>query len=158
MNRKTTRGIDFGDSVIVSPSIDFRRGIAVVIGIDEYANGIPRLSTAVSDARRIGAILRRFHGYVVKLLTRAVTRERLIRLIEQEIEVTGDDRLLFYFAGHGVALNGDEGPEGFLIPRDARAEDRDSFLPMTALHGALEALDCRHMLAILDCCFAASEP
>ncbi|MCG8363795.1 MAG: hypothetical protein MJA27_10755 [Pseudanabaenales cyanobacterium] len=30
------------------------------------------------------------------------------------------DRLLFYFAGHGIALNGEDGPEGYLIPQDAR--------------------------------------
>lgn len=32
---------------------DFTRSLAVIIGIDAYANGIPRLTTAVNDAARL---------------------------------------------------------------------------------------------------------
>ncbi|NEQ58914.1 MAG: hypothetical protein F6K53_16555, partial [Moorea sp. SIO4A1] len=67
-----------------------------------------------------------------------------------------NDRLLFYFAGHGVALNGDDGPAGYLIPQDAKLGDTNSYLPMTKLHDALSQLPCRHFLGILDCCFAGA--
>ncbi|NEP35876.1 caspase family protein, partial [Moorena sp. SIO3B2] len=69
---------------------------------------------------------------------------------------TENDRLLFYFAGHGVALNGDDGPAGYLIPQDALLGDTNSYLPMTKLHDALSQLPCRHFLGILDCCFAGA--
>jgi uncharacterized caspase-like protein len=36
--------------------------------------------------------------------------------------------LLFYFAGHGVALNGDDGPQGYLIPQDAKLGDTKTYL------------------------------
>ena len=47
-------------------------------------------------------------------------RETMARL------VTADDRVLFYFAGHGIAADGDDGPAGYLVPADAdptRPED-----------------------------------
>ncbi|WP_293102358.1 caspase family protein [Moorena sp. SIOASIH] len=71
-------------------------------------------------------------------------------------QVTENDRLFFYFAGHGVALNGDDGPAGYLIPQDAKLGDTNSYLPMTLLHDALIQLPCRHFLGILDCCFAGA--
>jgi len=66
------------------------------------------------------------------------------------------DRLLFYFAGHGVALDSDAGPAGYLMPAGARRSDRDGFLPMRVVHAALARLPVRHALVILDCCFAGT--
>jgi WD40 repeat protein len=67
-----------------------------------------------------------------------------------------DDRLLFYFAGHGVATDSDDGPAGYVLPQDARREDDTTFLQMTELQQALNGLQCRHLLVILDCCFAGA--
>jgi WD40 repeat protein len=136
----------------------FHRSIAIAIGIDEYAQGIPRLQTAVADAGELARILEQDHGYAARLLTQDVTLARLRELLCQILpnEVGPDDRVLCYFAGHGIALDGDDGPAGFLIPQDARRDDRATFLPMTELHDALIALPCRHLLLVLDCCFAGS--
>ena len=157
METATKRGVTFG---YVNPDnsedADFACSRALVVGINDYANGIPNLTTAVNDAKRLAEILTDDHGYEVKLLTDGVTRERLIHLLEQKIRPSADDRVLFYFAGHGIALDGDDGPQGYLVLQDARADDRDSLLPMTALHDTLSGLPCRHLLAILDCCFAGA--
>ena len=53
---------------------DFRRSVAVVIGINDYTNGIAPLTTTTHDARRLAAILQAEHGYEVHLLVEAVTR------------------------------------------------------------------------------------
>jgi WD40 repeat protein len=136
----------------------FKHSVAVVIGIDDYGLGIPRLRTAVADAARLALVLGESHGYDVRLLTEEVTLGRLRALLTQALakEIGPDDRLLFYFAGHGIALDGDDGPAGYLVPQDARRDDRGTLLPMTELHDALAALPCRHLLLILDCCFAGS--
>jgi len=140
------------------PSIEFKRSIAVIIGINDYANGIPRLTTPVNDATRLAEILSREHGYEVHLLIENVTRTKLEACLDQMLrnEIEMDDRLLVYFAGHGIALDAEDGPAGYIIPQDARLEDSRTFLPMTDLHRWLDALKCRHMLAILDCCFAGT--
>ena len=138
--------------------IGFRRSHAVVIGIDAYQNDIPPLRTAVNDAQRVADTLESDFGYAVHLLAEDVTLERLRALFGETLprEVEVDDRLLVYFAGHGIALDGDNGPAGYLVPQDARREDRDTFLPMTELSVCLERLTCRHLLLVLDCCFAGA--
>lgn len=143
---------------IKNGSKDFRTSHALIIGINEYSNGIRRLSTPVNDATRLASILESEHGYKVHLLTKNVSKERLERVLTTELplQIGEDDRLLFYFAGHGVALDGDIGMEGFLVPQDANSKERDSLLPMAELSKWLNALCCRHMLAILDCCFAGA--
>jgi WD40 repeat protein len=134
----------------------FRSSNAVVIGIDDYRDGIPPLRTAVNDASRLAEILEKEHGYQVHRLVEDVTKARLEAFFTQTLRIGPGDRLLVYFAGHGIALDGDDGPAGYLIPQDARPEDRSTFLPMAELHGWLDALPCRHLLAILDCCFAGA--
>lgn len=139
----------------------FNRSVAVVVGIDAYRDGIATLQTAVADAKAIAALLRDQHGYTVELRTDAeATGARLRALFEEQLPtlVGPDDRLLIYFAGHGTAQDGEDGPEGFLIPQDARsgADARSTLLPMTWLHGCVSALPCRHRLLLLDCCFAGT--
>ena len=148
---------------VTTPSGQFEHSLAVLIGIDAYGGGIPPLTTAVNDATRLAELLQAEHGYETILLTepatgRPVTQERLRTLFTQELpaRLGEDDRLLVYFAGHGVALDGDDGPAGYLVPQDAVPSDSASMLPMTDLHAWLTALPCRHMLAILDCCFAGA--
>lgn len=152
------RGISFDtDRRQPADEPELARNLAIIIGINDYANGIPRLETAVNDAEQLADLLRKHHRYATLLLTQTVTRERLLAELHKAAGIaTEQDRVLFYFAGHGIALDGDEGPEGYLIPQDADAKDPASFLPMTELSAALDALPCRHLLAILDCCFAGS--
>ncbi len=136
----------------------FAHSYALVIGINEYTNGIQPLATPVNDATRLAEILCEQHGYAVHLHVEEVTRSSLAELFGQTLPglVKPDDRLLVYFAGHGVALAGDDGPAGYLIPQDARPDDPASFLPMIELQRWLTLLTCRHLLVILDCCFAGA--
>jgi WD40 repeat protein len=136
----------------------FHTSHAVVIGINAYRNGIPQLRTAVNDARRIGQVLQAEFGYSVRLLTEQVTGAKLQALFGEVLPrvVGADDRLLVYFAGHGIALDGDDGPAGYVVPEDARGDDRRSFLAMTELGRWLDRLPCRHLLLVLDCCFAGA--
>lgn len=139
---------------------EFSRSLAIVIGINQYGNGISLLKTAVNDAKAVARILEQEHKYdkVWLLLNEQASLERLQQILEQELseQVQPNDRLLFYFAGHGIALNGEDGPEGFLIPQDAKLGDTKSYLPMSKLQASLSQLPCRHFLGILDCCFAGA--
>jgi hypothetical protein len=155
------RGLRLGDKPIdVAATTDFAHNRAYVIGINAYSHGIPPLRTAVADAEKLGQILESSHGYEVRLYPRDAnpTLENLRELLGTTIsqEVNENDRVLFYFAGHGIALDGDDGPEGYLVPEDASREDRNSFLSMTELNDALAKLPCRHLLLVLDCCFAGA--
>jgi hypothetical protein len=137
--------------------LPFARHHAVIIGIDAYEK-VSVLRTAVSDARRLAEVLAGPQGFTVHppLLDargadlRTLLRETLPRL------VAADDRVLVYFAGHGIAADGDDGPAGYLVPADADPHDVATLLPMTELQDALQALPCRHLLLVLDCCFSGA--
>ncbi|MEL6468767.1 MAG: caspase family protein [Cyanobacteria bacterium J06623_4] len=137
----------------------FDTNLAIVIGIDAYANGITPLRTAVNDARAIAQTLEKEHGYeVISLIDEAANLAALQTLTQETLpaRLSDSSRLLLYFAGHGIAQDGDDGPAGYLIPSDATLGIVDSYLPMVELHDALTALPCRHFLAVLDCCFAGA--
>jgi hypothetical protein len=137
----------------------FGQHLAVVIGINDYHSGVPGLQTPVNDAQALAALLADQHGYEVMLwLNDQANRGALVELLEQDLpkRLGENDRLLFYFAGHGIALNGDDGPEGYLIPQDAKLGDVSTYLPMSLVNRALLKLPCRHFLGILDCCFAGA--
>ena len=140
---------------------EFKLNLAVVIGINAYQNGIPALGTARQDAEALAEILERDYQYQVHLITESeATSENLMRWLETElpeaIERAAPSRFLFYFAGHGIALNGDDGPEGYLILHNSRLGEVSSYLSMTKVYEALIKLSCRHFLGILDCCFAGA--
>lgn len=138
---------------------EFSRNLAFIIGINNYTNGISPLQNAVNDVNKLVKILREKHEYEVwEYLDEVATLKELNQLLEKTLpeQVSENDRLLFYFAGHGIALNGDDGPAGYLIPQDAKLNAPETYLPMTKLQESLEKLPCRHFLGILDCCFAGA--
>ena len=134
---------------------------AAVIGINAYGNGIATLSTAVPDARAVAAALERDQGYAepIELLDEAASLDGIVELLERTLPALGlaaGGGLVLYFAGHGVAFDDDQGPQGYLIPWDARCGEPETWLPMDRVRRALGRLPCRHLLVVLDCCFAGS--
>lgn len=159
---------------------DFHRNLAVIIGINNYSNGIPELETPVADAEELAKILQGNYQYeVLKLLNeKAKLRElsslldgfkqKTLHLADKTVQIEKNDRLIFYFAGHGIVpadgLENTDNLEGYLVPQDARGdillqkqiEINKILLSMQDLHDALTELPCRHLLVILDCCFAGA--
>jgi WD40 repeat protein len=135
----------------------FRASYAVVVGIDAYHDGMAELRNARADATAVTARLERQGYRVLTLLDGDATGTAILgRLEELTKRAEEADRAMFYFAGHGIALDGDDRPEGYLVPSGARLGDVGSYVAMSALHERLLALRCRHFLAVLDCCFAGS--
>jgi WD40 repeat protein len=138
---------------------NFQHSYALVIGINNYNNGISSLKTAVSDATEIAHILESKQGYTVTLLVdNGATLGQIRQVLETELpnQIQKGDRFLFYFAGHGIAMNGEDGPEGYLVPQDAKSGSISTYLRMSEVNKALLQLPCRHFLGILDCCFAGA--
>ena len=150
---------------------EFQRSLAIIIGINNYQHGIKSLETAKYDAEELAKILsdkNRQDSYEVTLITDDTnikpTRENILNFLTKtliEKKLTQSDRLLFYFAGHGIARTNEndqeyEGPQGFLVPSDAHYNELDSLIPMREVYQSLAKLKCRHLLVILDCCFAGA--
>ncbi|MGI2902540.1 nSTAND1 domain-containing NTPase [Tolypothrix sp. VBCCA 56010] len=150
---------------------EIKRSFAIIIGVNQYINGIPLLETAVNDASELAKILAEEYEYkVLQLLDADATQSKLndllaafvkqqLPLADGLIQMQESDRLLFYFGGHGIALDGldnTDGPAGYVVPQDARRDDSNTWVAMQRLHDALIQLPCRHLLIILDCCFAGA--
>ncbi|MEC4813262.1 MAG: caspase family protein, partial [Scytonema sp. PMC 1069.18] len=144
---------------------NFDRDLAVIIGINNYQKGIHPLKSAVNDATEIAKILEEDYEYkeVIKLFppygeaTLEEIKKLLFETLPKKLQKPHEgNRLLFYFAGHGIARNAEDGPAGYLIPQDASVGELTTFLAMTDLHNALSTLNCHHLLVILDCCFAGT--
>ncbi|MCA9538442.1 MAG: caspase family protein [Myxococcales bacterium] len=136
----------------------FAQSHALVVGINAYAN-LPQLDTARADAEAVTEVLRAQQYQVTTLVDHEASKAALDGHFAGLAERVGpDDRLLIYFAGHGIARDGDADgrPKGFLVPHDANREDDASLLEMDALNEALHRIQCRHRLLLLDCCFAGS--
>lgn len=139
----------------------FERSVALVIGINDYTHGVPPLQSAVSDATAVAEALERQGFEVIRLLDAHATHAALSAVLFEHLPALQPppDRLLLYFAGHGLTHT-DEQHElsGFLLPADVRRDDPSSYWSMDTLRRQLRQLPCKHLLLILDCCFAGAFP
>lgn len=139
-----------------SPS-PFDRDHVAVVGINTYAEGIPQLHNALNDAEGLAWRLEE-RGYFAHRCLEDVTRSSFLSFLETLArEVGEDDRVVFYFAGHGRAPDASLDQPGCLLTADADPlSDAVGLVTMDELKAALDALRCRHLLVILDCCYAGS--
>lgn len=137
--------------------LPFGRHHAFIIGIDAY-HKVPPLQTAVADARQLADVLSEQQHFLVHPALLDATGDQIRTLLRHTLpeQVGKDDRVFFYFAGHGTAADGDDGPAGFILPADADPTDEATLIPMTDLQAALDGLPCRHLLLVLDCCFSGA--
>ncbi len=87
---------------------------ALLIGIDKYLGadlqGVPELSYAVKDAKSLQEVLEKRGWETVPVVKGEATRQRIVReLYDLAVITEPHDKVLIYFAGHGVrdAMNGD---------------------------------------------------
>ncbi len=129
---------------------------AVVVGINEYANGGP-LEYAVNDATKVAEVVTAlgFSASNVVLLTeKAATRTKILSELHLLSDKVGaDDRVLFFFAGHGLTKTGHRGEIGFLLPSDGSATDIQSLLRWDELTKSAELIPAKHVLFIMDACY-----
>ena len=137
----------------------YSKSYALVIGIDDYTAGWPRLGQAVNDARNVAKALKT-QGFEVTLATN-LNSSALEKAFEDFFIEKGKDpdaRLFVWFAGHGHT---DQQGEGYLIPTDGALErDRSRFL-RTALSlrdfgKFVRYARSKHVFTIFDSCFAGT--
>jgi hypothetical protein len=131
---------------------------ALVIGIDAYTNGWPRLSNAVKDAKLVAAALQK-KGFEVTLKTN-LNSARLKQVLEEFFILKGNNveaRLFVWFAGHGHTLDG----EGYLVPADGPRPDGSGRFKLKALNMRrfetfVREANAKHVLNVFDACFAGT--
>lgn len=86
---------------------------ALVVGIDEYHN-IDDLHKATNDARAVSGVLDEI-GFEVTTLLDADERRFNRQLADFTAAIDPGDEVVFYFAGHGIEIEG----QNYLLPSDA---------------------------------------
>jgi uncharacterized caspase-like protein len=125
------------------------RKVALVMGNAAYPAG--PLQNAVKDATDITAMLRRL-SFEVTLLQNAPLQEIEEAVNAFNLRLRQGGMGLFYFAGHGVQIDG----ENYLIPinaRIARQQDvRYQAMPLGRIMGAMKDAGNNLNIIILDAC------
>jgi hypothetical protein len=127
--------------------------VALLIGNNGYEN-VPRLNTAVNDARALSATLKKlgFQALVGEDQSRRSMSEALVTF-DRAIEL--GDTALFFFAGHGFEIHG----QNYLLPTDvpaaAEGQDelvRDASFAVERIIDRLQARGARIAILVLDAC------
>jgi hypothetical protein len=105
----------------------YKESHALLVGVSQYGPGWPRLPGVVEDLRAVREVLEAQGFNVVEV--RDPTREQMEKAYTGFINKYGrgkDNRLLFYFAGHGYTKKLEYGGEmGYIVPADAPDPVRD---------------------------------
>ncbi|MDC3124143.1 caspase family protein [Gammaproteobacteria bacterium] len=126
---------------------------ALIIGNDNYEN-LEDLTTPVNDARWLAAVLEQRFGYEVQLLENATRSETLRALSSFRRNLSKEDNLLVYYAGHGVE---DEATKiGYWQPTDAVPGEFFTAIKSDSITDEIGALEANNVLVVADSCFAGA--
>jgi hypothetical protein len=129
---------------------------ALVIGIDDYPAPLPRLKTAVNDAKSFAGLLTSKYGFqVTTLLNQDATRDKILGAITHFRKSLADnDSFLIYYAGHGSYDRATE--KGYWLPVDADSDPLITSRDISAddLITEVRGLAARHVIIISDSCFS----
>ncbi len=137
---------------------------ALIIGIDNYSAGWPRLGMAIKDAEAVAAAMK-LQGFDVTLV-KDPTAAELERAFQEFFIANGTDpeaRLFFWFAGHGHTIKSGGGDdEGYIVPKDAPSPAKsDAAFRLKALSlrrfgEYMREARAKHVLAVFDSCFGGT--
>lgn len=131
--------------------LDFGRFYALVIGNDNYAH-LPKLKTAVADAKAVANTLTADYGFAVTTLLDA-TRSQIIDTLDEYRETLREnDNLLIYYAGHGWL--DEDAQRGYWLPVDSHSSRRSNWLENTTVTDTLKTLRAKHVMVVADSCYS----
>lgn len=131
---------------------------ALVIGINAYQKASP-LRYACNDAEVVAKILEEIFGFPKKniklILNEDATRRQIFNGFFEfaKEEVSPNDRLLVFYAGHGLTKTGIRGEVGFLVPVDGDPDNLSTLIRWDELTMNSELIPAKHILFIMDACY-----
>ena len=138
-----------------------RHAHAIVIGIEEYQQKLPKADFAAHDARIVGQYLTKALGYpeenVVVLLNDQATKTSIEKFVEGWLanRAEKDDSVLIYFSGHGAP--NPKTRHAYLVPYDGDpAFVEQTGYPLERLYDRLAALPAKEVVVVLDSCFSGA--
>ncbi len=147
----------------VGPQRFYRESWAVVVGVNDYQSW-PRLRYAVNDANAVEQILVEKFAFkrenIRKLINAEATRQRIMEVLGDDLadgrKVHREDRVFFFFAGHGATRTMEDGRQiGFIVPVDAnRSNYYSTAIGMNSLRDAADLIPAKHIYFVMDSCYS----
>ena len=130
---------------------------AVIVGINEYKK-LQKLEYAVNDANGIANCLNKKFGFerenLIKLLDDEASRQKILQTYLALTETADEnDRIVFFFAGHGFTRSGRRKEAGFLVPSDGDPEDLSTLIQWDEITRSSDLIPAKHILYIIDACY-----
>ena len=145
---------------------------AIIIGVGRYANLTKDrwLEYSERDALALREMLIGHYGFLPENVITLVNEKATKKSIEEALtaladgkQIGKDDRVLFYFSGHGQTVKSPNGGDmGFLIPHDAKVNledpaDTDAYVrtcvKMDSIWGFMTNCPAKHALLLADACY-----
>jgi len=146
------------------PSIKVKRNknaYAIVIGIENYRQKLPKADFAVADAKTISAYLTKTMGYpeenVITLLNDRALKSDMEKYFDRWLinNVEENGRVFIYYSGHG-APNTKTG-DAYLVPYDGDPTFiAETGYSIARLYESLGKLKAREITVVLDSCFSGA--
>lgn len=147
-------GISTSDKVIINGSIKDKR-IALVIGNSRYVGSVNSLANPGHDAEDVSSKLESL-GFDVSVLYDGTLKQMNDSISSFIDKASHYDVALFYYAGHGLQLQGDFGGTNYLIPTDAilkfKSDAESGCVNANRIVSQMESSGCKVRLVILDAC------
>jgi len=126
---------------------------ALVIGINNYQN-LPKLQTAVNDAKEVAQVLEKQFGFEVELLLDTGRTEISTALNKYPRLLDGNSSLLIYYAGHGQYDKQVE--KAYWLPADASKNDDVNWIIADDITAKLKRIPAQHVLIVSDSCYSGT--
>ena len=139
---------------IIGKDINFGKFYALVIGVQDYDN-VENLDTPINDVNAIADVLANDYGFTVKKVIDADNVSIMEAINNLNQQLTENDNLLIFYAGHGVRLANETIESGYWLPTNADAPPRDTnWVPNEFVTRHLARLKAKRVLVVADSCYA----
>ena len=130
----------------------------LIIGINNYHDpAINSLDNPVNDAEALLNVLTTRYNFDrrnIRYLPNALREHIIMALDDLSRQVTSDDNLLIFYAGHGYW--DETSGNGYWLPSDARRISKADWFRNSTLVDYLKKIQSKHTLVITDACFGGS--
>jgi len=126
---------------------------ALIIGNNRYAY-YPDLETPKNDVTEAEQLLRTKFGFKTTTLLNATRYDILSALNTLRTELTDQDNLLIYYAGHGEL--DDANSRGYWLPVDAEPGNTTNWISNVSISDILNTMPAKHVLVVADSCYAGT--